>query len=166
MVLGFHTEHPTNPLKHFHPTSNVHGMTSITPAAPSVSNAFKLERLTRNTDSTCCVEQLPKRNQITFGGNPKRTLNSGKSASFVTITKPFVLANSQTTKSSAVPKPCVETWLESAKASCNAVSVACQDHNFVRFTVGNIRETGVQIIFGQVREILENFGSGHAAREG
>lgn len=33
----------------------------------------------------CCVVQLPSRIQITFGGNPRSTLMSLKSESFVTI---------------------------------------------------------------------------------
>ena len=47
------------------------------------------------------VEQLPRRIQITFGGNPQKATRLLKSLSLVTIVNSSVLANSQTTESFA-----------------------------------------------------------------
>lgn len=55
------------------------------------------------------VEQLPRRIQITFGGNPKNVTRLLKSLSFVTIVNPFDFAYSQTVVSTDL------SWLISCK---------------------------------------------------
>lgn len=55
------------------------------PTIGSLSKATTASWFFRSRSSICCVVQLPSRIQITLGGNPRSTLMSLKSESFVAI---------------------------------------------------------------------------------
>lgn len=74
------------------------------PEVKSAAKSLISELLSRSKFPMSVVEQLPRRIHTRFGGKPRITLRSAKSAFFVTTTKSFSLACSHTEVSVAEPR--------------------------------------------------------------
>ena len=93
------------------------------PTEGSFSRAVTASLLFLIRSSTCCVVQFPSRTQITFGGNPRSTLRSPKSESFVTIVYPSCRARSHTWSSDARSIPNEKTCEDSGCKSASRLPI-------------------------------------------
>ncbi len=77
------------------------------------------EALSRRRSAILAVGRFPVRSQTILGGNPKSSDRSKKSASKVTIVKPFCWANRHISVSVQLSRPTCRTWRQSAKPAGN-----------------------------------------------
>lgn len=109
------------------------------PLSVSLINAFIVSRFSKIIFWIIFVEQLPLRNQITFGGNPKYETRLLKSLSFVTIVNPFFRANSHTAWSSDASNPrscrCWEALKDASKYLASFGERFWSNSNFITHKV-------------------------------
>lgn len=134
---------------------------------------FEKFKIRRSASSD--VDVFPQRNQITLGGQPRKTDMSKKSESKVTIVKSFCLANSHIPESVQLSNPTELTCRQSEKLSGNNCRIRYEifwsNSNFISHILQNTlpfrgkRKASQNVLLGQFGKIRKNFIVGHSRRQ-
>jgi len=134
-----------------------------------------VEKLSKIRSATSEVVRFPVRSHTIFGGNPLSMAISKKSASKVTIVKPFCLAKNHISTSWQLIRPTEDRWRQSEKLSGKnrrtRYEMFWSNSNFISgilqstFSLRCKCKTGENILLSQFGEICKYFVVGHACRQ-